>query len=157
MTKAKMERHTKIIEIITKNVIETQEQLTEKLLAEGIYTTQATLSRDIRELKITKKVTAPGVICYTMPTQSKDYEAIDKFGSIFGHAVHTINTVGNLVILKTHAGMASAVASILDTIGSERVAGSLAGDDTIFVAAWDEEKAQALTRDYNTIIEHNKK
>ena len=129
----KMERHSKIVELIGKYDIETQEELAEYLNKEGYNVTQATVSRDIRELKLTKISTDHGKQKYTSLTEkSRDME--DKFIRIFKDGFVSMDMAQNILVIKTVSGMAMAVAAALDAMNWNEIVGCIAGDDTIMCA-----------------------
>jgi len=125
-------RHSRIIEIISKNEIETQEELIEFLKNEGLNVTQATISRDIRELKLTKVTADNGRYKYVRP--GADVEGRNYYSTSISGSVISVDCAGNLVIVKTYPGMAQAVAACMDSHSISGVMGCVAGDDTIFVA-----------------------
>lgn len=136
----KMKRQSKIIELVNMYVIETQEELAELLLEEGFRVTQATISRDIRDLRLTKISTKDKNQKYIiLPEDSERLN--EKFIGIFKSAYMSSVKAGNIVVVKTLTGMAMAVASSIDAMDNEDVIGSIAGDDTIFCATESEEKA----------------
>ena len=118
----KLERHSKIVELIGKYEIETQEELAEKLTQAGFNVTQATVSRDIRELKLTKVLESP------RGTSASKYIRILKDGFV------SMDMAQNILVIKTVSGMAMAVAAALDAIKFHEVVGCIAGDDTIMCA-----------------------
>jgi len=126
----KNRRQSKIIDIINENDIETQEELAKMLLDAGFAVTQSTISRDIRELKITK-VTDGKKQKYAV--LSDEILAVpEKLIEIFKSAVIHIDASGNIIVIKTLEGMAMAVAAVLDSMENSEILGSIAGDDTIF-------------------------
>ena len=126
-------RRLRILELIKKYTVARQEQLVDLLNAEGYNVTQATVSRDINELKL-KKIKENGVFRYVQST--RDYSAgDDKTVAIFKQTVLSVIANGNLIIIKTLAGSANAVCAIIDGFEIEGVYGSIAGDDCIFVSA----------------------
>lgn len=127
----KMQRYSKIIELINKNDIETQEDLALKLKLAGFNVTQATISRDIRELKLIKIATKNGKQKYVL-SPNDEHQLSDKFIRIFKEAVTNIDFAQNMVVIKTIQGMAMAVAASIDALDDKDVLGSIAGDDTIF-------------------------
>ncbi|MCP1101156.1 transcriptional regulator of arginine metabolism [Aequitasia blattaphilus] len=126
-------RRQKIIEIINKYPIETQEELTEFLKREGISTTQATISRDIRDLKLTKVPTKDGRQKYGVLEGDKP-EMSEKYIRVLKEGFLSIDRAENILVIKTVAGMAMAVAAAIDAMDWEQVVGSIAGDDTIMCA-----------------------
>lgn len=129
----KAKRHAKILELIRKNEIETQEELCSKLNEEGFSTTQATVSRDIRELKLTKVSTSKGRQKYTSLTEKTDHMG-DKYIRIFKDGFVSMDMAQNILVIKTVAGMAMALAAALDALDFHEIVGSIAGDDTIMCA-----------------------
>ncbi len=129
----KPRRQEKIREIVEKNVIETQEELTEFLRREHIKVTQATVSRDIKELMLVKKPMGGGRSRYALP-ESGSVRGENRLENLFRDAVTGVDASGNLVVVRTLPGMANAVASALDGAKQPDIIGTVAGDDTIFVA-----------------------
>lgn len=129
----KNKRHQRIIELIEQFDIETQEKLVGKLLADGFNITQATVSRDIRELKITKIPNGKGKQKYVVLNNDVEHLA-DKYIRIIKDGVMGMDTAQNILVIKTVSGMAMAVAAALDAMNLTEVVGSIAGDDTIMVA-----------------------
>lgn len=128
----KQNRQNAILDIISKNTIETQEQLIEKLTEAGYNVTQATVSRDIRELRLTKVSCGFGVYKYVVSNQESHVHSV-KYLNILKETVTSIEHAGNLVVVKTYAGMAQAAAAALDSMGWTEIIGSIAGDDTIML------------------------
>ena len=129
----KTRRQTKILELIKKYEIETQEDLSAYLEQEGYQVTQATVSRDIRELKITKVPNGKGRQKYAVLKNDVEHLA-DKYIRIMKDGVTGMDTAQNILVIKTVSGMAMAVAAALDAMHLSEVVGSIAGDDTIMVA-----------------------
>lgn len=129
----KAKRHAKILEIIRKNEIETQEELCAKLNEEGYPATQATVSRDIRELKLTKISTHHGRQKYTSLAEKNDHMG-DKYIRIFKDGFVSMDMAQNILVIKTVSGMAMALAAALDALDFHEIVGSIAGDDTIMCA-----------------------
>lgn len=144
-------RQEKIVALVTKYEIETQEELIAKLRKEGYDVTQATVSRDIRELKLTKVMTPRGEYRYVLPTK-KEYNDKFKFNIALVESIKSVDYAGNIVVLKTYAGMAQAVATGLDAIDSPDILGCVAGDDTIFVAAQSNDKAKDISERIRTML-----
>jgi transcriptional regulator of arginine metabolism len=128
----KLERHSKIVELIGKYEIDTQEELAERLRAEGFTVTQATVSRDIRELKLSKIAMDSGKQRYTV-MQTQDSFA-DKYIRILRDGYLSMDMAQNILVIKTVAGMAMAVAAALDAMHLSELVGCIAGDDTIMCA-----------------------
>lgn len=129
----KNKRHQRIMELIEQFDIETQEELVGKLLEDGFNITQATVSRDIRELKITKVSNGKGRQKYVVLNNDTEHLA-DKYIRIIRDGLTGMDTAQNILVIKTVSGMAMAVAAALDAMNLSEVVGSIAGDDTIMVA-----------------------
>ena len=127
----KVERHSKIVELIGKYEIETQEELAERLNNEGYRVTQATVSRDIRELKLSK-VPESGKQHYVVLQNQGSFS--DKYIRILRDGFLSMDMAQNILVIKTVSGMAMAVAAALDAIHFHEIVGCIAGDDTIMCA-----------------------
>ena len=128
----KTKRHSKIVELINSYDIETQEELAQKLEEDGFAVTQATVSRDIRDLKLSKVVMANGKQKYSlMPKQDGISE---KYVRILGEAFVSMDMAQNILVVKTVSGMAMAAAAALDSMQMSEIVGCIAGDDTIMAA-----------------------
>ena len=139
----KSKRHAKILELIQKNDIETQEDLLVYLEKEGCQVTQATVSRDIRELKLTKVATGNGKQKYAALTESAE-DMRDKYIRIFKDGFISMDRAQNILVVKTVSGMAMAVAAALDAMNWHEIVGSIAGDDTIMCAVRTTQDTAAL-------------
>lgn len=128
----KLERHSKIVELIGRYEIETQEELAERLNQEGYNVTQATVSRDIRELKLTKVQSDSGKQRYMVLQSQGAYS--DKYIRILRDGFLSMDMAQNILVIKTVSGMAMAVAAALDAISFHEIVGCIAGDDTIMCA-----------------------
>lgn len=133
MNKNTIVRQRKIKEIILKNDISTQDELCKFLKEEGIEVTQATLSRDVNEMGLKKVPNPEGKVRYILENID-DNKNTGKFVNVYKNSIRDIKTTENLIIIKTIVGAAQAVCSFIDSINSPYIAGSIAGDDTIFVA-----------------------
>ncbi|MBO4868484.1 MAG: arginine repressor [Clostridia bacterium] len=131
--KTKKVRQAKILEIIGKYRISTQDELAEHLRREGFESTQATVSRDIRELQLLKSADGNGEYVYTAPDVGSS-AAGSKSARVLADAVTGTAIASNLLVIRTYAGMANAACAAIDTMGWPQVVGSIAGDDTIFIA-----------------------
>ncbi len=129
----KITRQAKIIDLIGKYDIETQEELAEHLKQEGCQVTQATVSRDIRELKLTKIATADGKQKYAL-MQSQSTEVSERYLRVLKDGFVSMDMAQNILVVKTVSGMAMAVAAAIDAMHWPEVAGCIAGDDTIMCA-----------------------
>lgn len=135
-------RHSKIISLIRKYDIETQEELLDKLKKEGLNVTQATISRDIRDLKLTKAASSKGEHRYVFKQSSESF--YEKYIRILKEGLLSVEQAQNLVVIKTVAGMAMAVAVAVDALELGEVIGCIAGDDTIMCATKGNEEALSL-------------
>lgn len=156
--KAKNKRHTAILEIIKDSNVETQEDITLRLLNMGIKATQATVSRDIKELHLIKVLDKnTNRYKYEQRTVSMHENPIlpSKTVSILRDGIIHMKVACNLVVVKCYAGMAQAVCASLDSAHREEIIGTLAGDDTIFIAAESEENAEKLLKDLTSVISGN--
>lgn len=147
----KIPRQSKIIELINKYDIATQDELAEKLNEEGFNVTQATISRDIRQLKLTKMALNNKKQKY-IAVQSTDGWISDKYLRVLRDGFLTIDIAENLVIIKTVAGMAMAVAAVIDGLQWEEILGCIAGDDTIFCAIRTKEEALTVVDKIKELI-----
>ncbi len=147
-------RHAKILEIIKENSIETQEELVTALKAAGYESTQATISRDIRELRLIKVAAAGGKYRYATAISEAGTGDIDsRLNVILGEAMTGIDYAMNQVIIKTLPGMANAAASAVDNcIANNSIVGTIAGDDTILLIMRDEKEAIKLVSYLNRIL-----
>ena len=139
-------RQEKIREIVENNVVETQEDLAERLRKENIAVTQATVSRDVKELMLVKVPTPSGGgrSRYAFPPTESGQRKENRLENLFADAVVDVDASGNLVVLRTLPGMANAVASALDEAKWREIIGTVAGDDTIFAAVKPETAADAV-------------
>ena len=126
----KIERHSQIIRLISQYDIETQEELAEKLNESGFQVTQATVSRDIRELKLTK-ISKPGGGSRYAVLQSVDQEMSRKYTNVLRTSFQSMDLAQNILIVKTVSGMAMAAAAALDEMQIPEIVGSIAGDNTL--------------------------
>ncbi|WP_326911624.1 arginine repressor [Sedimentibacter sp. MB31-C6] len=129
----KYTRQSKILELISKKEVETQEELADGLKSLGIDVTQATISRDIKELRLVKVMSKSGKYKYATIGQSQE-GITDRLNKIFENSVVNIDSAVNLIIIKTIPGAAQICASAIDYMGIDEIVGTLAGDDTVFVA-----------------------
>ena len=142
----KKARHEVILSLIEKENIGTQEALLERLIEEGYSVTQATISRDIKALRLLKTPTGDGEYKYVyVQKDSEDYT--QKYYSILSHSVTSVDYAGNIAVVKCYAGMANAACAAMDNLEIDNVVGTLAGDDTIFVLCRDEQSA-GIFKDY---------
>ncbi len=139
----KRKRHIKILELIRDYDINTQEGLLERLRDCGFEVTQATVSRDIKELKLQKTLGGDGKYKYTAAAKTPS-SLKDSFESLFTASVISVDSAGNMIVIKTVSGMAQGVCAAMDGVAMEGVLGTIAGDDTIFVVAKNSEGASDL-------------
>ena len=144
-------RQKKIIELIEKYDIDTQETLIERLAEVGIAVTQTTVSRDIRELKLVKGMTGKGTYKYVVPSVSRENNA-PVLNSALTDAVTKIEAAKNIVVVKTFPGMANALAVCVDTLEHPHIVGSVAGDDTILLVIKDDETAKMVEEKLKTVF-----
>ena len=126
----KFQRQSKILELIEKEQIDTQEDLSRRLKEWGFSTTQATISRDIKELRLVKVMTPDGTYKYASAASENEAGMMGRIRNIFKESVVAINSAQNIVVLKTMPGLASAACSAIDGMHLPNMVGSLAGDDT---------------------------
>lgn len=150
----KIKRQSKILELLENFNIETQEELCVKLKEQGFEVTQATISRDIKELKLIKILTDSGRYKYASSKNKSNSAAQDitRLRSIFKEGAYGIDIAVNLVIIKCYAGMAQAVCAAVDASDSVSIVGTLAGDDTIFIAVRSEEQAVLLVNEFQKLL-----
>ncbi len=134
MAVGKRERQKRITELVEEEVIETQEELSERLRAEGYEVTQATVSRDIAQLRLNKVPTPDGKQRYTSTVRGEDSHLSAKYARVFKDGFMSMDNAQNILVIKTVSGMAMAVAASIDAMNMKEVVGSIAGDDTIMVA-----------------------
>ena len=147
----KNSRHTRILEIIGDYVIETQDDLIEKLKESGYPVTQATVSRDIKQLGLIKTATKDGGYKYTVARGDNSGNE-NKLKNIMRETVVNAQDAQNIIVVKTFPGMANAAAAALDSLAGEAVIGSIAGDDTIFIVVRNAEDAMEITNFIKEII-----
>lgn len=148
----KKSRQRKIIEIIEKYHVETQGELTEYLKEAGYAVTQATVSRDIRELKLSKVPAGDGRQKYVVLKQD-DSNMGDKYIRVLRDGFMSMEMAQNILVIKTVSGMAMAVAAAIDALRLSEVVGCIAGDDTIMVAARDVDETKSLLDKIRVMIE----
>jgi len=138
----KQKRHQKILQIIAKKDVKTQEQLTLELEDAGFMVTQATVSRDIKELGLIKIALSDGSYKYAVTKEEKNNNT--EHISIFSKSVTSIRYALHTVVIRTYSGMANAVAASLDSFFDNEILGTVAGDDTILIVLQDEERAEEM-------------
>jgi len=147
-------RQQKILELVEKYDIDTQETLINKLSEAGFNVTQTTVSRDIRHLNLVKGVTSMGTYKYVAPSVGRNDNVLVPNSAITDSVVK-IEAAGNIVVVKTFSGMANAIAVCIDSIHHNDIVGSVAGDDTILLVIKDSEAAELLTDDLKKIFGKN--
>ena len=146
----KKERQSKILNLIEEHPIETQEELQQRLFDAGFDVTQATVSRDIKELRIVKMLDSNGIYRYAVNSANAGRSI--KYIDMFAHSAVSVMYSMNDVVIKCHSGMAQGACASLDMMKCENVLGTLAGDDTIFVITKTENDAAALCEMLSEII-----
>ena len=137
----KQNRHERIIEIINSYDIETQDELLDKLKEDGFDVTQATISRDIKELQLVKTPTKNGPTKYAVSHNDTQNKHARKFYAIFSQSVLSVDSAGNMCAIKCYSGTANAAGAAIDSMQMPEVVGTLAGDDTLFVLCRNENAA----------------
>ncbi|WDV47930.1 arginine repressor [Clostridiaceae bacterium M8S5] len=147
----KFTRQGKILELIKKYDIETQEDLAEHLKNIGINVTQATVSRDIKELRLVKVLTKNGKYKYSV-TKSNHEGTTDRLINIFKNSIISIEPAGNLIVIKTLPGAAQISASAIDVLNLTEIVGTIAGDDCVFIAVKDIEIVNSVIERFDELI-----
>ncbi len=149
----KTQRHNKILELVSTRDVETQEQLLKLLSDEGFHCTQATISRDIRELNIVKELTRFGTYRYT--TASKDVigSFSGRLNTIFRECITSYDYAQNLVVIHTLPSLAGAAASAVDAMAMSFVLGTIAGDDTVVIVMRDTNAAAAFCAEIKSLLD----
>ena len=147
----KTRRHARILDLIGEYPIETQDELLTRLKEEGYKATQATISRDIKDLRLVKTLGSDGKYRYVSPAKNST-DIRSNFSALFSTSVSSIDFAQNMVIIKTLSGMAQAVCAALDSVNYNSVLGTIAGDDTIFVVCRTDELAVNLTDELKKLI-----
>lgn len=140
----KSQRQAKIMEIISTKNVETQEQLLAELQQEGFRCTQATISRDIKDMRIVKELTSMGTYRYTTSTNEISGTFTSRLNTIFRECVVGYDYAQNIIVIRTLPGLASAAGSAIDAMNMSAVVGTLAGDDTVMVVMRDNNAAAAF-------------
>lgn len=151
----KQSRHSKIVDIISKQDIETQEQLTDILKKEGFPVTQATVSRDIKDLKLVKVTSKNGVYKYALSTGDNAPPAA-KFHNIMRETITSVDHAENIVVIKTFPGMGGAAAAAIDSLKTPEILGSIAGDDTVMLVLRTKDDAKRFSTEFysGTVVKH---
>ena len=144
-------RQTAILEIIAERDIETQHQLLQALAERGVKSTQATLSRDIRDMRLVKELGPKGNYRYVaLRAEADDFD--ERLRTIFRESVISYDVAQNLVVIKTLPGLGQGACSAIDSMNIEGLVGSLAGDDTLFLAMRDSEAANTFYHEIESIF-----
>lgn len=147
----KTRRHAKILELIKEYDIDTQDELLKYLRDSGFDVTQATVSRDIKELRLIKSLSRSGKYKYSTGSENTSDMSV-KFYSLFSDSVISVDSAQNIVVVKTMTGMAQAVCAAMDSMFWQGFVGTLAGDDTIFIVCKDEPIAAQVNEEFKKLI-----
>ena len=148
----KNDRQAKILEIITSENIETQEQLLNRLQEMGINSTQATISRDIKQMHLIKEPMGQGMYRYAVSGNRTKLNFAERLRTIFREGITSIDSAQNIVVLKTMPGLASAACAAMDSMEFPFMVGSLAGDDTVFIIMRDNESAAEFCKEIQEML-----
>lgn len=148
----KSSRQSVILDIIAEQDIETQNQLMDALSRRGIKSTQATVSRDIKELRLVKELSPEGRYRYISATRDDSADHSLRLRKIFRESVTSLVVAQNIIVIKTLPGLADAACSTLDGMDIPNLAGTLAGDDTAFLAMMDNESAELFCREIEAML-----
>lgn len=148
----KTDRQSMILSIIEKEDIDTQELLQQRLQEQGVRCTQATISRDIKQLHLIKEPVGQGRYRYTVSSQRNRLNVADKLRTIFRESIISVDFAQNMVVVKTMAGLANAAAAALDGMNIPYMVGTLAGDDTAFLVMRDTESARSFCEEIHEML-----
>ena len=148
----KTQRQAKILEIVSNKDVETQEQLLAELQAAGYNSTQATISRDIKELRIVKEMTSFGTYRYTAAPDEVTGTFSMKLNTIFRECITSFDYAQNMIVIHTLPGLASAAASAIDAMNMSVVLGTIAGDDTVFIVMRDNNAAAIFCGEIKNLL-----
>ena len=148
----KSQRQAKILEIIANVNVETQEQLLAELQAQGFRGTQATISRDIKELRIVKELTSLGTYRYTVSNNEIGSTFSARLNTIFRECVISFDYAQNIILVRTLPGLASASGSAIDTMNLSTIVRTLAGDDTVMIVMRDTNAAASLCGEIKNLL-----
>ena len=149
---SKKERQDLIVKLISENPVETQGQLTAALIEKGFDVTQATVSRDIKELRLIKITDKLNRYCYALPEKESEAGVMGRYSAVLKHAAVSVKEACNLVVLKTIPGSAQGCAMAIETMKIDNIIGLIAGDDTIFIAAAGESDAVSIAEELRQFI-----
>lgn len=147
----KMSRHAKILELIEEKPIETQDELVDELRKSGFNVTQATISRDIKDLRLVKVMDEEGRYRYVSLNKTEE-DVSNKLITLLSQSLVSIDYAGNIIVLKTLAGTAMAAAAAIDALNFRDIVGTLAGDDTIFVLVRDVKNINEILSRFKSLI-----
>ncbi|WP_026487565.1 arginine repressor [Caldanaerobius polysaccharolyticus] len=147
----KLTRHAKILELIEKKPIETQDELVEELRKSGFNVTQATISRDIKDLRLVKVMDNNGKYRYASLNKTEE-DVSNKLFTLLSQSLVSVDYAGNIVVLKTLSGTAMAAAAAIDALNFKDIVGTLAGDDTIFVLVRDSQNVSEILARFKSLI-----
>ena len=148
----KAQRQAKIMEIISTTNVETQEQLLQELQNAGFVSTQATISRDIKELRIVKELTSFGTYRYTTSAREVPTTFSGRLNTIFRECVTSFDYAQNIIVIHTLPGLANAAASAMDAMNMSLVLGTSAADDTVFIVMRDNNSAAAFCGEIKSLL-----
>ena len=149
-------RQNKILELIKNNEIETQDKLASMLRAEGFEVTQATISRDIKELQLIKVLTGSGKYKYAV-NNSNDLPLTERFVKIFRQTVISVDSAENLIIIKTLSGCANAAGEAIDTSRMAHIKGTIAGDNTLLIIVDEKANVPFILQEFSNLMKDNAK
>ena len=144
-------RQNKILELISSNEIETQDKLASMLKNEGFEVTQATISRDIKELQLVKVLSNSGKYKYALSTQ-QDAPISDRFVKIFRETITSFQSAQNLIVVKTLSGCGNAAGEAIDNLGLSHIIGSIAGDNTLLLIVDDQSNVEEILATFNSML-----
>lgn len=149
----KLKRQQEILRIIEERVVETQDQLLDELRARGLQATQATISRDIKELHLLKEPIGNGAYCYRRKVDRQETGSGSRLKTIFREGVLSFDVAQNIVVVKTMPGLASAAGAAIDGMNIGDLVGSLAGDDTAILIMRTNQAAQAFCDEIHRMMD----
>lgn len=147
----KYSRHSKILEIIENKDIETQDELANELREAGFQVTQATVSRDIKEMRLIKVLTKDGKYKYAS-AREKEGAVNDRFLKIYRNSVISVDHAGNIIVIKTLVGAANAAAVAIDALNIKDIVGTIAGDDTIFLVVREAQQVEKIMKQFRDLL-----
>ncbi len=147
----KYSRQSKILEIIEAKDVETQDELANELRASGFQVTQATVSRDIKEMRLIKVLTKDGRYKYAS-IREKEGAVNDRFLKIYRNSVVSVDHAGNIIVIKTLVGSANAAAVSIDALNIKEIVGTIAGDDTIFLVVREENQIDKIIKQFKDLL-----